>query len=152
MEYEFLNKCEIPNHTVGKIILCVLGNQLMLYGKMVPFPELEECSHQHLREERTEWLYAASEVGMVGGLGGLIHAIIEYDEKTKIMGGTQAARKDNILYIHSPSRNFWDIHPEAVQRCVEALGLTVKYQARGFHGEIPDIEEYVRRRNRFDRM
>lgn len=71
-----------------------------------------------------------------------LHKDIPYEGK--VLGGSQYAIGEGKMYLSSYSTDFGQIHPEAVEKCIEGLGLELVFKERDMSGE--SLEEYLEKK------
>ncbi len=144
MNYTFENRCELPDNSVGKLILCRDGSTIALYGNMrvdeelsdLGLPEAEEWLQKLIIQEnpKTKKSFMDDKAGF--------HKDISHEGRA--LGGTQAIRKGDTLYMMSDSSHYGPVHPEAIERCLDGLGIKIEHTQLVW-GEMPSLDEYMKR-------
>jgi len=121
-----------------------------LYGKMVPFPELQQLSHRDVRNLVCGWIAREEQPKVDDALADITHVDIPHGQNEQILAQTRAARKDGILYTGSAPKDWsnidWEIDRYALQLCVGGRyghPLRIIHSRRGYLGEIWTCDEFT---------
>jgi hypothetical protein len=109
----FENHCELPDFSIGKIILCREGASMRLYGDLRPLPALQDmkvdyAEHYFYELSRTNSEKLATTYGY--------HRDI--DHEGEIIGGAIVMVHDGKVYVTGKSSDFGPIKIKDFKQCL----------------------------------
>jgi len=143
MQYQFTNKCEFPENSVGKLILCKEGNEISLYGNLKVLEEMASMPLDESKKRLETLCFGTGDKGevLINDIAGS-HSDIQH--RGKVLGGTQALAKEGVLFAMFPSAQYGPIHPEALERCLSGCQIKLEHKYLDIHKKLPSsFEEYI---------
>ena len=110
MKYRFLNRCVLPDNSVGKIIVCKNLDEILLFGKFVKDARIagDVEKAKKLLESIT---YDGSLTERVGNHRDIL-------PQGRILGGSQAVVRGDLFFMMLGSTQYGPVNEEVVQRCL----------------------------------
>lgn len=125
----------LTSGTVGKLILCKIGDTYALYGVMKHNRYAGSADWESLNQI----LVPETLTRIVGTHKGLPHEGV-------IIGGTHAVCFGNTLFIKGYSGEFGNLHPEAIKACIPH-DMDIRYENAyviGFKDGMPHLHDWLR--------
>lgn len=132
----FTNQLSLTDGSVGKIILCRYGEEIILFGKMLEYPFPKEITKEEFRD-----IFPDKTMDKLVGY----HADIP--SMGVILGGSQALYVDNKLFLSGFSSKFGPVHKEVVELCLKGTVVIADNDELGWdnmlYPPVPTIEKYI---------
>lgn len=106
------NRCELPNFSIGKVILCRHNGGFVLYGKPRLFPELERRDAEEAKKIFKEIAGNPERSARLFGF----HENIGHEGT--ITGGAFLMVHHGRIYLAGQSAVFGPVDPEDIRQCV----------------------------------
>jgi hypothetical protein len=112
MKYE--NRADIPDSTIGKIVLCEVGDTMALYANMQRNPTLERCSEEMAKKYFYQVLALDDErIGRILGY----HSGIRH--QGRILVGALLMKHQGKMYIAGESQMYKGRNDDAIFECLK---------------------------------
>jgi len=118
MPFTFENRCEFPENSVGKLIVCREGDRILLYGRMVVLPELIGMSWEEAKRVLRDLMVEKQPDTPFTRIRYLVGDHIDLPKSGVVLGGTQALYRPQQIFLYWDSGKYDGVHPGAVQKCL----------------------------------
>jgi len=139
-KYKFISDVGFKSGDSGKIILYINGNSVHLGASKTRCYE-KKFPSDFSDEEILEYLGG---IGMQLGIDEKVGRHMEITHNGNILGGSHFVVREDRFLIAGRSNDFGAIHPEGVQKCLEGLGLKVRYTPNSYSMPETSIDDYLK--------
>lgn len=148
MDYTFVNRCDLRDPSMGKIILCKRDHEIALFGNMTAYVGLEKISEKEAKRLLIDLHTTVDQATKYNKITALIGFHKDIKHEGKILGGTQILVKGDLVYLAFDSSKYGTVNPKAVEMCLQGTGKRIEYDYLDFTFSIPLLEEFLARQGR----